>query len=168
MSLYTACHPVLEGARARQREPSVPVWDLEYHGWPWGAGWRAFPSRQEAVLRAFLAEAPECYLQMDPSDVLDWPPSMEWTRPYKNTFQLPAGLQAAALTKAVLYTGGYWLYCAPAPVEPLHLAIDAWRIPSRVLVSTVADLGITACIIAHHDNDSWRIVFPSETSPTGR
>ena len=165
MSLSSICRPLLESARARQPEPSIPVWDMEYRGWPWGAAWRAFPAMQEAVLKAFLAEAPGCYLQMDASDVLDWSPSKGWARPFKDTFQLPEGLDAAALTKAVLYTGGYRLYCAPAPVEPSHLKLDPWRTPPAELARAIADVGITGCIASYNDDDSWRIVFPSGDSP---
>jgi hypothetical protein len=136
------------------------VWDLEYHGWPWSASWRAFPGAQAAVLQAFLDRAPACYLQMNPSDVLDWPPSTSWPRPYNETFQLPSGVNAAALTKDVLYLGGYLLYCAPAPVEPSRLRLDPWRTPPDDLVAAHRNLGITALIAAYHDNDSWRITFP--------
>lgn len=163
MSLYSNCLPLLRQARANQPDASVPVWDLGYRGWPWGAAWREFPKVQESLVKAFLQEAPNCYLQMDPSDVLDWAPAMGWARPYKETFQLPSGLKGASLTNAVLHVGGYHLYCAPAPVEPSHLRVDPWRTPPAELVSSIADLGITASIAAYYDDDSWRIVFPHGT-----
>jgi hypothetical protein len=160
MSLYLTCRPLLEAVRAVQPDPSVPVWDFEFRGWPWSAAWRAFPVSQIAVLQAFLAEAPACYLQMDPSDVLDWPQSKVWARPYKETFQLPSGLDATELTKGVLYLGGYRLYCASAPIEPSLLGFDAWRTLPFELLESIKELGITGLIVAHHDNDSWRISFP--------
>jgi hypothetical protein len=164
MSLYSTCRPHMEAVRAVQPDPSVPVWDFEFRGWPLTAAWRAFPASQLAVLQAFLAEAPACYLQMDPSDVLDWPQSKMWARPYKETFQLPSGLDATALTKGVLYLGGYRLYCAPTPIDPSLLRFDAWRTPPSELVECISGLGITALIVAHHDNDSWRISFPLHQS----
>jgi hypothetical protein len=164
VSLYESCRPVLEAARATQPDPAVPVWDFEFRGWPWSKSWRSFPEFQFAVLRAFLAESSGCYLQMDPADVLDWPPSMHWSRPSKQTFQLPPGLDAAELTRAVLYPGGYYLYCAPAPVEPARLALDPWRTPPDEYAESLKRLGITAMIAAFHDNDSWRLCFPHDLS----
>jgi hypothetical protein len=164
MSVYSTCRPLLQTARAEQPDPSVPVWDFELRGWPWSAGWRAFPGLQESVLKAFLAEAPACYLQMNPSDVLDWSPARGWERPYNETFQLPAGLDPAALTKAVLHVGGYRLYCAPAPVEPTLLRFDPWRTPPDELIGFTRDVGITAFIAAHFDDDSWRLIFPAEAT----
>lgn len=161
MSLFQTCRPLMEAAHARQPDPTIPVWDMEYRGWPWGARWRAFPAAQLEVLKAFLGEAPGCYLQMDPSDVLDWAPSKDWVRPYKETFQLPAGLDAASLTKEVLEVGGYRLYCAKAPVEPSLLRQDPWRAPAEDFLESVRGLGITGLIAAYYDNDSWRIVFPA-------
>lgn len=160
MSAYQYCRPALEAARATRPDTSVSVWDFESRGWPWSKSWRAFPDSQVAVLRAFLAESPRCFLQMDPSDVLDWPPTKSWSRPYKETFQLPSGLDAAVLTKGVLYLGGYYLYCAPAPVEPSQLRHDPWGAPPDELHDSLSQLGITAFIAAHHDNDSWRLCFP--------
>jgi hypothetical protein len=162
MSLYQACRPVLEAACATQPDPSVPVWDFEFRGWPWSKSWRAFPESQVAVLRAFLAESSGCYLQMDPSDVLDWPPTKYWSRPYKETFQLPSGLDAGELTRNLLYLGGYRLYCAPAPVEPSQLQLDPWRTAPDELHDSLSRLGITALIAAFHDNDSWRLCFPNQ------
>lgn len=162
MSLYSTCRPHLEAARAARPDPLVPVWDFKYHGWPWSATWRAFPAAQTAVLRAFLAEAPHCYLQMEPSDVLEWSDAKGWARPYKETFHLPSALDAATLTKKVLYVGGYRLYCAPGPVEPSLLGFDAWRTPPSDLVDSIQKLGITALIAAFYDDDAWRISFPSE------
>jgi hypothetical protein len=159
MSLYLNCRPHLEAARAIQPDPSVPVWDFEFRDWPWTAAWRAFPASQIAVLETFIAEAPNCYLQMDPSDVLDWPQSKGWARPYKETFQLPPGLDATALTKAVLYLGGYRLYCAPAPVEPSLLSFDPWHSSPEESHEAIRRLGIAGLIAAHYDNDSWRISF---------
>jgi hypothetical protein len=164
MSLYHSCRPVLEAARATQPDPSVPVWDFEFRGWPWSKSWRAFPESQVAVLRAFLAESSGCYLQMDPADVLDWPPTKDWSRPYKETFQLPAGVDAAELTKAVLYLGGYYLYCAPAPVDPSRLRVYPWRTAPDELHEALIKLGVSAFIAAHHDNDSWRLCFPDVQS----
>lgn len=164
MSLYQACRPVLEAARAIRPDPAVAVWDFESRGWPWSKSWRAFPESQVAVLRAFLAEPSGRYLQMDPSDVLDWPPTKSWSRPYKETFELPPGLDPAELTKEVLYLGGYYLYCAPAPVEPSRLRQDPWRTPPDELHDVLSRLGVTAFIAAHHDNDSWRICFPDVQS----
>jgi hypothetical protein len=159
-SLYLTCRPYLEAVHARQPDPTVPVWDFEYRGWPWSAAWRAFPGSQTAVLQAFLGQAPACYLQMNPADVLDYPPSKSWARPYNETFELPPGIDAAALTKEVLYLGGYRLYCAPAPVEPSRLRSDPWRTPLDDLLETLRRLGITALIAAYYDNDSWRVSFP--------
>ena len=159
MSLYLTCQPLMEAARATQPDPSVPVWDFEYRGWPWSATWRAFPASQKAVLQAFLAEAPTCYLQMDPTDVFDWPESKLWTRPYNETFQLPSALDAGALTEQVLYVGGYRLYCAPAPVEPSLLRFDPWDTPPGELLESIERLRITALIVAYYDNDSWRLCF---------
>jgi hypothetical protein len=162
MSVYSTCRPLLQEARAEQPDPSVPVWDFEFRGWPWSTGWRAFPRLQESVLRAFLTESPACYLQMDPSDVLDWSPAKAWDRPYSETFQLPMSVDPAALTKAVLHVGGYRLYCAPAPVEPSLLRSDPWRTAPDELLGMTRNLGISAFLAAHYDDDSWRLVFPSE------
>ena len=159
-SLYLTCRPYLEAVHAKQPDPTVPVWDLEYRGWPWSAAWREFPASQNAVLQAFLGQAPSCYLQMDPSDVLDYPPSKSWSRPYKETFELTRGTDPAALTKEVLYLGGYLLYCAPAPVEPSRLQLNPWRTPPDGLIQALRSLGIIGLIASHHDNDAWRMSFP--------
>jgi hypothetical protein len=163
VTLYQSCRPVLEAARSTRPDPSVPVWDFEPRGWPWSKSWRAFPESQVAMLRAFLAEPPGCFLQMDPADVLDWPPTKSWGRPYKETFQLPT-VDAGELTKGVLYLGGYYLYSAPAPVEPSKLRQDPWRTPPDELHDLLRGVGVTGFIAAHHDNDSWRIWFADAQS----
>jgi hypothetical protein len=159
-SLYLTCRPHLEAVHARQPDSTVPVWDFEYRGWPWSAAWRAFPASQTAVLQAFLGQAPACYLQMNPSDVLDYPPSKSWARPYNETFELPPGVDAVALTREVLYLGGYLLYCAPAPVDPSRLRLNPWRTQPGDLMKSLSSLGITGLIASHHDNDAWRVSFP--------
>jgi hypothetical protein len=101
---------------------------------------------------------------MDPSDVLDWPQSKGWARPFNDTFELPRDVDAAALTKGILYLGGYRLYCASAPVESSLLRLDPWRTAPAELVASLGNLGISALIAALQDDDSWRIIFPSEAS----
>jgi hypothetical protein len=101
---------------------------------------------------------------MDPSDVLDWPQSKGWARPFNDTFELPGDVDAAALTKGILYLGGYRLYCASVPVESSLLRLDPWRTAPAELVASLGNLGISALIAALQDDESWRIFFPSEAS----
>jgi hypothetical protein len=150
----------------RQRDASVPVWDIG------GPGFLARRKRQRAdavaacryeLLSALLtAEDPVFLMHPEPPDEYGVPG--DWQSVGRRTWRLPSefNFQGPA-AKRWLFTLGDWrFYSAPAPVD--SQSPDVFRCSAGQLLTWMSANSITVLIESFHDDSDWVVAIENSAT----
>ena len=161
---------LLSALKARRSDPEQPVWDVRapglfQHIFDRGRA-AAFAAARGDLLRNAVLHRQALNLVTGESEVLTVPGVLRG--PGDGQYLLEPGVDIAAVDKAALQRGGWYLYACRTPENAADIlkqlqSSDVFRISAAGLIVLLLRLKVSLLIASFYDDHEWRVAVPDGT-----